>query len=184
MSDEKDRNSISEESGIEEIVEEPALEGTYPTIVLPKLDDESNFDVKTLEEKFKLFTQTYNSETWWKNYSNKNGIELKVYEGEGSHSGVFGTYEIPYNNDVIMQVISQPELCLKMNSFGEKFEHIEKLGELTNIWYMKFKGLLMVSGRDFICLTTQTTMLTKGEEGKGFSNKFNRHTRSSRLGYL
>lgn len=81
----------------------------------------------------------------WKKSTTKSGVEIFTYETTGSESGIMGVCEVPYNYKVIMNALSNPEIPFKANPFGDKFEIID-----GPVIYMKFKGMLMVAGRDFV----------------------------------
>ena len=64
--------------------------------------------------------------------------------------------EISYNHKDIIHALNNPEFSFKINPFGEKMEIIERIDNDTVILYMKFKGMLIVSGRDFVFWNRKT----------------------------
>jgi hypothetical protein len=113
-------------------------------------------DEDILREKLALFVETFKSENW-KKQTTKNGIEVFVWDA-GSHSGIKAGLEVPYNNEVVMKVLSNPEIPFKANFFGDYLEELEDVGPTSKFIYMRFKGLLMVAGRDFVTFNTITNM--------------------------
>lgn len=77
-----------------------------------------------------------------------------------------GVAEFPYNYEVIMAALKDPEIPFKANTFADKLEILEDVGENTKILYMRFKGMLMVAGRDFVNCSTITYMKEKDRQGK------------------
>lgn len=112
-----------------------------------------------------LFQETLHSPNW-KKTTTKNGVEIFTLDGEGNQTGIMGVAEFPYNYEVIMAALKDPEIPFKANSFADKLEILEDVGENTKILYMRFKGMLMVAGRDFVNCSTITYMKEKDRQGK------------------
>lgn len=164
MIEEKELNIHSDLSDENETTKEE-FKNPSSFIESPKFYPDWNFDKEKFDKKLKYFIEVFHSEKSWKKYSNKNGIEIKTYEGKGNLSGIFGTIKLPYNNEVILEVVKKTEEIFKINNFADEIKILEKYGERTIACYMKFKGMLMVSGRDFIVWDTQTYMIDHSEKG-------------------
>mmetsp|Transcript_17723 Transcript_17723/g.17435 ORF Transcript_17723/g.17435 Transcript_17723/m.17435 type:complete len:84 (+) Transcript_17723:389-640(+) len=79
-----------------------------------------------MKEKLECFKDAIRKEENWKKQSTKNGIELKVYSGEGNHSGVYGKMIMPYNNQFIMEILGDQEKVFESNEFGEDLKILEE----------------------------------------------------------
>jgi len=115
----------------------------------PKLMKTSSVDPTLLHQKLTLFQEMLHSPNWNK-CTAKNGVEISTFNGEGNQTGFFGSTEVPYGNETIINVLSIPEIPFESNSLHDEIKVLERIGEKTVILYMKFKGMLMVSGRDFV----------------------------------
>ncbi|CAI2387246.1 unnamed protein product [Moneuplotes crassus] len=111
-----------------------------------------------IQQKLQFFQDCARNEEKWKKHSTKNGVELKLYSGEGNHTGVYGKTIMPYNTQFILDVLGDHKKTFNTNQYAEEIEILEKFGENCIVAYMRFKGLLMVSGRDFVVAQVQTTM--------------------------
>lgn len=146
-------------------VKEEIFESLPPKFIckMPTYDQNNDLDMEQMQEKFRLFPEMLYSERWKKS-SKKNGVEISVYEDE-AYTGIKGSLEFPYNYKIVNKVLNQPEIPFKANVFHDHLDILETF-ENTKIAYMKFKGFLMVDGRDFITSNTSTYMYDENSQGK------------------
>jgi hypothetical protein len=131
---------------------------------MPIYKQNHDIDLQEMQEKFKSFPEMFYSEDW-KISTKKNGVEISVFEGE-TYTGIKGSIELPYNNEVVGKVLNQPEIPFKANVFHDHLDILQTC-ENSIILYMRFKGFLMVAGRDFITLNTSTYMYDENSQSNG-----------------
>ena len=110
---------------------------------------EFNVDDELLQQKIELFCNLRDPKKWAKSMTT-NGVDVFTFIGEGNQTGVMGTTKMPYNHEDIINALNDPKIPFKANPFGEKMEIVQRIDLNTVILYMKFKGMLIVSGRDFV----------------------------------
>lgn len=162
MIDEESKSCESDSSIELKKIDEEVL----PTVEMPILQNNSIVTEEIIREKLQVFQDCARDEERWKKHSTKNGVELKLYSGEGNHTGVYGKTIMPYSTQFILDVLGDHQKTFKTNQYGEEIRILEKFGEKCVVAYMRFKGLLMVSGRDFIVAQVQTTMVDPDNRGK------------------
>jgi hypothetical protein len=133
---------------------------------IPPIGSLTCLEPEFLDKKLEVFLQNLlsidsPSAKTWKKSTTKNSVEIFTYNGEGNQTGIMGVTEIPYDNRVVMEVLKDPHIPFEANPFHDEIKILEQNQDLT-VLYMKFKGMLMVSGRDFgLC-----NVITHVQEGK------------------
>ena len=107
-------------------------------------------------EKLELY-ELMDSDKYWKKATSKGACDVFVYDGPTSHTGLMGRMEYDYSFETIMRVLADPQNQMDINSFSESHEVLETVNTDTVILYLKFKGMLMVSGRDFVVSQQRVT---------------------------
>lgn len=120
---------------------------------IPPKGSISCVEPKYLSERLEIFLENLislgsPSSKAWKKSTTKNSVEIYTYNGEGNQTGIMGILEVPYDNRVVMEVLKDPHIPFEANPFHDEIKILEQNEDLT-VLYMKFKGMLMVSGRDF-----------------------------------
>ena len=118
-----------------------------------------------ISQKIKLLCELKDMSLWRKS-SRKNNVDIYTFTGEGNNTGFMGIAELPYNPETIIQALSKPEISFDCNPFGDKMEVLEDVDEDTKILYMKFKGMMLVNGRDFVVCSKKVLINDTNSKGK------------------
>lgn len=118
----------------------------------------------TYKEKYAQLLDLKEESKWTKS-TTKNEVDIYTYSGEGNATGIMGISKFAYNYKVIMAALQEPEISFKANPFGEKLDILEKSQDGANILYMKFKGMFLVSGRDFVVWNKVVPIIDKNGTG-------------------
>ena len=112
-------------------------------------------DREIIKQKTKLLAELKDLSNWKKS-TKKNGVEVLTYNGdEGNYTGLMGVMELPFNHNDIFQALCEPEIPFNANPFADRMEVLENIDDDTMVIYMKFKGMMLVNGRDFILLSSK-----------------------------
>ena len=107
----------------------------------------------------------------WKKSTKKNGVEIFTYNGkeEGNYTGLMGIMELPFNHNDIFEALCIPEIPFNANPFADRMEVLERINDDTMVIYMKFKGMMLVNGRDFILQATRVSIQDANSIGMSIS---------------
>lgn len=86
----------------------------------------------------------------WKKATTKDKVDVYSYSGDRNLTGLMGIMESPHPYESIMTVLADPDNLMKINSLSEEHKILEEIDNDTKIMYMKYKGMFVVSGREFV----------------------------------
>lgn len=113
--------------------------------------DQSVFEFSNsqFQEKLSLF-QEMSDESKWKKATTKQKVTVYTYIGENNLTGLMGVVELPYSYEAIMATLSDPENLMEINNLSEHYEIVDTINNDLQVMYMRYKGFMMVSGREFV----------------------------------
>ncbi|CAI2380657.1 unnamed protein product [Moneuplotes crassus] len=86
----------------------------------------------------------------WEKYDEKDGITVYTMKSESGLNCVKGEGVLNFNSNVIEDFAFQSETKPKCDDGCEESSIIESFGDDIKFEYLRYKGKLLVSGRDFV----------------------------------
>ena len=98
----------------------------------------------------------------WTKYEEKEGVTVYTMKSESGLNCIKGEAVLDFNANVVEEFVFRPETKPRCDDGCEESTAIESFGDDIKFEYLRYKGKLLVSGRDFVVCTHKFT----DEEGR------------------
>ena len=94
----------------------------------------------------------------WVKYDEKDGVTVYTQKSESGLNCVKGEGWVDFNANVLEEFVFSPDTKPKCDESCEEAHFIENYGDNSKFEYLKYKGKLLVSGRDFVTASYKQTI--------------------------
>ncbi|CAI2370281.1 unnamed protein product [Moneuplotes crassus] len=114
-------------------------------------------DQKLLQEKIDLFEQ-YAKKDEWSEVTTRGDSFVGSWAGDNNLTGLYGSTIANGCFEELMDLCGNIEEVRRYNSLVDTITVLEDIDMDTKVAFMRFKGILIVSGREFMVLVKRHTM--------------------------
>ena len=93
----------------------------------------------------------------WAKYDEKEGVIVYTMKSESGLNCIKGEATFNFNANVVEEFVFRSETKTKCDDGCEESKALESFGDDTKFEYLRYKGKLLVSGRDFVNVSHKYT---------------------------